>query len=133
MKILRLIPTLSVTAGGPVEGLTQQGIVMGNHGHEVHTVCLDAPGSPIDQRLGTSTVYQLGPSHLNYGFAPGLKPWLREHIREFDVVIIHGIWTYHGWCAARVARAAGVPYVVFLHGMLDSWFAKRYPLKHAKK
>jgi glycosyltransferase involved in cell wall biosynthesis len=116
-----------------VEGLIQQGEVMVKSGHEVHTLCLDKPGAPVDARLKSSVVYQLGPSYLGYGYAPRLEPWLREHGAKFDVIIIHGMWMYHGFCVAKVARQLGLPYVIFLHGMLDPWFARRYPLKHLKK
>ena len=133
MKILRVIGGLNPESGGPVEGLIQQGMAMTNHGHEVHTLCLDAPGSPVDERLRSSAVYQLGPSYLGYGFAPRLEPWLRKHGANYDVIIIHGMWMYHGYCVAKVARLLGLRYVIFLHGMLDPWFARRYPLKHLKK
>jgi glycosyltransferase involved in cell wall biosynthesis len=133
MKILQVIPTLNPTAGGPVEGLIQQGIEMTRHGHSVQTLCQDLPGSPVDARLASAAVYMMGPAYLGYGFAPRLEPWLREHGHNYDVIIIHGLWTYHGYCVAKVARELGLPYVVFLHGMLDPWFARQYPRKHLKK
>jgi glycosyltransferase involved in cell wall biosynthesis len=133
LKILQVIPTLNPAAGGPVEGLIQQGIAMVKNGHNVQTVCLDAPGSPLDERLSSSAVYLLGPSYLGYGFAPRLEPWLREHGAKYDIIIIHGMWSYHGYCVAKVARQLGLRYVVFLHGMLDPWFARQYPRKHLKK
>jgi glycosyltransferase involved in cell wall biosynthesis len=106
---------------------------MVKNGHSVQTVCLDAPGSPLDERLCSSAVYLLGPSYLGYGFAPRLEPWLREHGAKYDIIIIHGMWTYHSYCVAKVARQLGLRYVVFLHGMLDPWFARKYPRKHLKK
>lgn len=133
MNILQVIPTLNPTAGGPVEGLIQQGIEMARHGHNVQTLCLDAPGSPLDERLASTAVYMIGPAYLKYSFAPRLEPWLREHGHKYDVIIIHGMWTFHGYCVAKVARQLGVHYVIFLHGMLDPWFARQYPLKHLKK
>lgn len=133
MRILQVIPTLSATAGGPVEGLIQQGVVMTQAGHDVQTVCLDPPGSAVDPRLRSTAVYLLGPRYLNYSFAWRLEPWLRENARNYDAIIVHGIWTYHAYCTAKVARDLGVPYVVFLHGMLDPWFARVSPLKHIKK
>ena len=133
LKILQVIPTLNPAAGGPVEGLIQQGIAMVRNGHSVQTLCLDAPGSPIDERLSSSAVYLLGPSYLGYGYAPRLEPWLREHGANYDVIIIHGMWTYHSYCVAKVARQLGLRYVVFLHGMLDPWFGRQYPRKHLKK
>lgn len=133
MKILQVIPTLNPEAGGPVEGLIQQGIEMSRLGHAVQTLCLDKPGSEIDIRVASEVVYQIGPAYLGYGFAIRLEPWLREHGHKFDVIIVHGLWMYHGLCVAKVARSLGIPYVVFLHGMLDPWFKRRYPLKHLKK
>ena len=133
MRILQVISSLNPEGGGTVEGLIQQWVVMVNHGHDVQTLSLQAPGSPVDKRLRSSAVYQLGPSYLGYGFTPLMEPWLREHGCEYDVIIIHGMWQYHGYCVAKVARQLGLRYVVFLHGMLDPWFARRYPLKHLKK
>jgi glycosyltransferase involved in cell wall biosynthesis len=106
---------------------------MERHGHSVQTLCLDAPGAPMDDRLSSSAVYLLGPGYLKYSFAPRLEPWLREHGRNYDVIIIHGMWMYHGYCVAKVARELGLRYVIFLHGMLDPWFARQYPRKHVKK
>lgn len=133
MKILQVIPTLNPEAGGPVEGLIQQGIEMSRFGHKVQTLCLDSPGSETDNRIASEVVYQIGPSYSSYGFAIRLEPWLREHALSFDVIIIHGLWMYYGFCAAKVCRSLGISYVVFLHGMLDPWFKRRYPFKHLKK
>jgi glycosyltransferase involved in cell wall biosynthesis len=133
MKILQVIASLDPNGGGPIEGLIQQGKEMSSAGHDVHTVSLDKPGYPVDPRMESSAVYMLGPGWLRYGYTPRLEPWLREHGPTYDVVIVHGMWQYHGYCVAKVARSIGVRYVIFLHGMLDPWFAKRYPLKHLKK
>ncbi len=133
LRILQVIGGLDPQSGGPVEGLIQQGMVMASHGHDVQTLCLDEPGAPVDERLRSTAVFQLGPRYLGYGFSPRLAPWLRKHGANYDVIIIHGMWMYHGFCVARVARQLGLRYVIFLHGMLDPWFARRYPLKHLKK
>ncbi|GAP33953.1 glycosyltransferase [Piscinibacter sakaiensis] len=133
MRILQVISSLNPDGGGPVEGLIQQGREMTAAGHEVHTVSLDGPGYPVDARVQSSAVFMLGPRKLGYGFTVRLEPWLREHGLKYDVVIVHGMWQYHGYCVAKVARSTGMRYVIFLHGMLDPWFAKRYPLKHLKK
>jgi glycosyltransferase involved in cell wall biosynthesis len=133
LKILQIIGDLDPVSGGPVESLIQQAQVLVKYGYEVHTVCLDSPGAPVDARLKISKVYQLGPSYFNYRYSHRLKPWLREHGNNFDLIVIHGMWTYPGYCAAKVARQLGLHYVIFLHGMLDPWFARRYPLKHLKK
>ena len=124
---------MSPEGGGPIEGLIQQGILMANNGHEVHALTLQVPGAPVDSRMVSRVVHQMGPCYLNYGYAPRLEPWLMEHGVQFDVIIVHGMWQYHGYCVAKVARKLGIHYCIFLHGMLDPWFARRYPFKHIKK
>ncbi|WP_068858274.1 glycosyltransferase [Perlucidibaca aquatica] len=133
MKILQVISTVDLKAGGPIEGMIQQGLEMQRLGHEVHALTLDIPGLSLDPRLEARSVIFLGPSQLNYGFNIRLEPWLIEHGASYDVVIVHGMWQYHGLAVRNAAAVAGFPYVIFLHGMLDPWFKHAYPLKHAKK
>jgi glycosyltransferase involved in cell wall biosynthesis len=61
-----------------------------------------------------------------------MKRWLKMHGSEYDAVIVHGLWQYHGH-AVRVALSGRVPYFVYTHGMLDPWFNEQFPLKHVKK
>ena len=68
-----------------------------------------------------------------YGYTPHFVPWLRRHVREFDAVVVNGLWNYAAAAASRVLPEAGVPYFVFPHGMMDPWFRKTYPLKHLAK
>jgi glycosyltransferase involved in cell wall biosynthesis len=133
VKILGVINTLAAAAGGTVEAMVQQAVGMAAQGHTVHTLALDAPGVVIDARLRADEVFLVGPPRLNYGYTPKLVPWLQRHGRDYDVIVVHGMWQYHGYAVAKVARSMGLRYVVFLHGMLDPWFARQYPLKHLKK
>ena len=102
-------------------------------GHAVHTVTLDSPGASVDPRLSSEKVFFLGPSRLKFRFSRHLKPWLETNGRLYDVIVVHGLWQYHGYSVRRAANAIGIPYVVFVHGMLDPWFKIRYPVKHLKK
>jgi glycosyltransferase involved in cell wall biosynthesis len=60
-------------------------------------------------------------------------PWLREHARGFDAIVVNGIWQYTSFGTWRALRKEPVPHFVFTHGMLDPWFKLHYPLKHLKK
>ncbi len=133
MKLLQLISSLDAASGGPVEGLIQQGRQLVQRGHTVHTATLDAPGGTLDARISSDVVIFLGPKLFNYGLTLRLEPWLREHGPQYDIIIVHGMWQHHGYCVSQLARSIGLKYVIFLHGMLDPWFARRYPLKHLKK
>ena len=133
MKILQIISSIDPKGGGPIEGLIQQGEQMMAAGHQVSTASLDPPGMEVGPKLDQRHVYLLGPAHGSYGYSIYLEPWLRTHGASFDIIIVHGMWQYHGFCVHKVARSLGLRYVIFLHGMLDPWFAREYPLKHLKK
>jgi glycosyltransferase involved in cell wall biosynthesis len=63
-----------------------------------------------------------------YTVAPGLVPWLWRHVREFDVVHIHALFSFTSVCAGLIAGARGVPYVVRPLGVLTAYgVTKRRP------
>jgi glycosyltransferase involved in cell wall biosynthesis len=78
-------------------------------------------------------LHAVGPRYLGYGYAPELLPWLHASVRNYDAVIVHGLWQYHGLATRRALWGGKVPYFVYPHGMLDPWFKRRYRLKHLKK
>jgi glycosyltransferase involved in cell wall biosynthesis len=51
--------------------------------------------------------------------------WLQQHIAEFDVAHIHGIYRYPPLVAARLARANRIPYVMRPHGSLDPYLLNK--------
>jgi len=79
-------------------------------------------------------VHSFGPGWVGkYRYAPSLLTWLRANASRFECVIVNGLWQYHGVAVRRALRERVTPYYVFTHGMLDPWFKREYPLKHAKK
>lgn len=98
----------------------------------MEVVTVDSPTAPWVKDFPIP-IYALGPSHFSYGYAPRLKPWLKAHRREFDIVVVNGLWKYGGFCIWDVLHNSTTPYCVFPHGMLDPWFKRHYPLKHMKK
>ncbi len=132
MRLLFVIPTLDPVAGGPVENLRQSATVMSEMGHSVEVATLDAPESRWVREFPLPAI-GLGPAVGSYGYAPRLVPWLKQNAPDHDVVIVRGIWQYHSFACWRALRRSNTPYVVFTHGMLDPWFKRTYPWKHAKK
>ncbi len=135
MKLLRVIHTISPESGGPIEGLKQSSKVMTELGVEVEIASLDRAESLAHEATALPwTVHALGPGKFGaYSYAPKLREWLNTQLTQFDAVIIHGNWQYHGLATANACIAQGVPYYIFPHGMLDPWFNKTYPLKKLKK
>ena len=53
--------------------------------------------------------------------SPALTSWLREHIHEFDVLDVQGVWSFVGKDASEVFAAAKKPYVLTPHGMMTRY------------
>lgn len=132
MKILQIISSVDPASGGPIEGTKQFASAANTLGHEVEIVTLDAPDNRHISGVPAKT-YALGPSIFNYRYSRRLVPWLKTHARLFDAVIVRGIWQYAGFGTWRALSKSRIPYFVFLHGMLEPWFKRAYPLKHLKK
>ena len=132
MKILHILPSVNPKGGGPMEGVRQRGLRLIEMGHQVEVITLDDANADFlaDYPLKT---YALGSSHSGYRYNGRLVPWLRLHARDYDAVIINGLWQYHAFGAWRALRRMNIPYFVFTHGMMDPWFKHAYPLKHLKK
>lgn len=132
MKILHIIPSVNPKGGGPMEGVRQRGLRLIEMGHQVEVVTLDDPTSNFLASYGL-LVHALGPSKSSYQYNPRLVPWLYDHAKAYDAIVINGLWQYHSFGAWRALSRMKVPYFVFTHGMMDPWFKLTYPLKHLKK
>lgn len=132
MKLLQVIATLDPAYGGPVEALRQMTMALNELGHTSETVTLDAPDEKWVAEF-PGVVCALGPSRLKYRYNVNLIPWLAEHAGEYDAVISCGIWQYQSYGVWQAAKRYEFPYFVFVHGALDPWFKRAYPLKHLKK
>lgn len=118
--------------GGPIEALLQVSNVMAAMGCSNEMLCLDAPGAPWMTGFPLP-IHPLGPGFGKYRYTPKLHLWLRTRARDYDAVIIHGLWNYSSVGAWRALADSPTPYAVFTHGMLDPWFRRAYPVKHIAK
>jgi glycosyltransferase involved in cell wall biosynthesis len=132
MAILHLIRSLDPALGGPVEYLKRVAIAQKEMGVHASILTLDRPEPAWIRNLPVS-VLECGHSRGTYGFNSSLERKLCEISGSFDAVVVHGLWQFHGVCAARAAQKTGTPYFVFPHGMLDPWFRRSAPVKHFKK
>lgn len=129
MRILHIVGTVSPAAGGPTEVIRML-VRYAPPGYSSELATLDDPAAPFLRDL-PFPVHALGAARKRW-HVPRLLHWLRENRSRFDGVIVHGLWEYTG-LAARRALHGHVPYVVFTHGMLDPYFKRAFPAKHAKK
>jgi len=60
-----------------------------------------------------------------YKVSPALSWWLSRHVRDYDLVHIHALFSFSSIAAAWAARRAGVPYVVRPLGTLGRYGIKQ--------
>lgn len=115
-----------------MEAVKQLAAVNSRAGHRIEVVCLDAPDDAWVRDFPL-VCHAMGLAKGSYGYTAKLVPWLRAHRKDYDVVVVDGLWQYHAFGVWRALKGTDTPYHVFTHGMLDPWFKRTYPLKHLKK
>ena len=140
MKVLHIIASVDRRSGGPVEGVFLSSAVWWDHGHVRHILSLD-PSDAACVLESPIPTFAVGPTGkgiewlrrifplMRYAYSPRLISWLDTNVDQYDAVIVNGIWNYASLGAWRGLRKRGVPYFVFIHGMLDPWFNRAYPIK----
>lgn len=132
MRLLHIIASTDPESGGPVEALLRISEVLVRDGHEVSVVSLEA-AEDARTRHFPFPVIGIGSGAGKYSYNHRLTTWLRDHVRQFDAVVQHGLWNYSSLGMWLALKKSPTPYYVFVHGMMDPWFRQRYPLKHILK
>jgi len=130
MRVLHVIGTMNPASGGPAMAVATL-IEFSPSDCVNEVVTLDGPNSEYLRNLAFP-VHPLGPVGMKYGYSPRLVLWLRANADRFDGVVVHGLWQYCGLAVRRVFKGRK-PYMVYVHGMLDPYFKRAFPLKHIKK
>jgi len=128
MRILHVLPWYvpAWRYGGPVlsvHGLARAAVALG---HKVEVFCTDADGPghlrvPLGEACdveGVSVTYFPCGRPERLFRSPSMGAVLERRIASFDMVHLHGCFSWPTHKAARVASAARVPYVISPRGML---------------
>ena len=132
LRILNVTSSINPAAGGVSESILRLSRAVLDLGHEVEIVSVDDPENSWKTSLQVP-VHMKGPPRGPLEYSGEFNPWLMENCGRFDAIISHGLWRFNSRATRLAARAAGRPYFVFPHGMLDPWFKRYYPFKHLKK
>jgi glycosyltransferase involved in cell wall biosynthesis len=126
MRILQVIPSYlpATRYGGPIFSThaLSKALVERGHAVEVYTTYggqrpADLPPGRVE--LDGVVVNYFKPSRSQrLAWAPGLREKLGGEIHRFDIVHLHTVFLWPTWCAGRLARAHGIPYIVSPRGML---------------
>jgi glycosyltransferase involved in cell wall biosynthesis len=109
-------------------------------GHSVEVACLDEPDAPWllnyparVHALGPPGLTLRGASLIPYGYSGRFVRWMRANAKNYDAIIVDGLWQFTSLGTWLALHKSAVPYFACTHSMLDPWFKRRYPYKHLKK
>jgi glycosyltransferase involved in cell wall biosynthesis len=98
-------------------------------GEQVTLVATTGPGDDLAhlEDLSTLDIRLFDRAFPQHNFrSPSLRWWLRANVSRYDVVDVHGIFTFAAVEAAWAAAAARVPYVVHPHLQLDPYDLRKH-------
>lgn len=128
LRILHALRTVKTPEHASVMDVLTLSAAQQDFGHVVEIVTLEGPGDGLEA-LGIP-VHRPGTSHGKYGYNAEFVTWIRAHARNYDCVLVHGIWGYNAYGVWLALREAQTPYFVFPHGNLDPWFKLHRPINH---
>ncbi|MEG4312323.1 MULTISPECIES: hormogonium polysaccharide biosynthesis glycosyltransferase HpsP [unclassified Microcoleus] len=130
MRILQIIPSISLVYGGPSQMVLGLSAALASRGIDVTIITTDSNGDigqiPLDvplnepiQQNGYQIIYFRCYPWRRYKFSLSLLQWLNENARQFDLAHIHALFSPVTTFAATIARYHKLPYIMRPCGMLD--------------
>jgi glycosyltransferase involved in cell wall biosynthesis len=128
VKILHVIPSVSALHGGPSQAIVTIEKSLSARGAAVTTLTTDDDGpgrrlAAVDKPPnvnGATRIYARKWTEF-YKIAPSIVIWLWGNVRLFDLVHIHGLFSFSGVAAGAIAFVRRVPYVVRPYGTLMAY------------
>ncbi|WP_414527067.1 hormogonium polysaccharide biosynthesis glycosyltransferase HpsP [Nodularia chucula] len=130
MKILQIIPSISLVYGGPSQMVIGLAEALAKEGIEITIITTDSNGDtgqkPLDvplncpvKRDGYEVIYFRCAPFRRYKFSLDLLKWLKVHACEYDLAHIHALFSPVTSAAARVCHQQKLPYILRPLGTLD--------------
>lgn len=142
MKILQIIPSISLIYGGPSQMVRGLSAALAAQGHEVTLLTTNSNGDngqaplavplnePVEQDGYQIRYYPCAP-FKRYKYSAPLITWLKANAHQYDIAHIHALFSPLSSIAAKTCRKAGLPYILRPLGTLDPSDLKKKAL--AKK
>jgi glycosyltransferase involved in cell wall biosynthesis len=124
VRILHITASVDPQKGGVSQAIRTIIFGLENYGVSNSILCLDPPSAEFVDWQVTA----LGSKHNPWSYNSALIPWLKEHLHEYQVVIVHGLWLYHSYASIKTVKdlkKVHAPKIFIMpHGMLDPYFQK---------
>ena len=130
MRILQIVPSISLIYGGPSQMVLGLAPALARAGVKVTVLTTDSNGDidqkPLDVPLnrpaeqdGYQIIYFRCAPFRRYKFSLDLLKWLNRYAQEFDLAHIHALFSPVSSAAAAVCRKQKLPYILRPLGTLD--------------
>lgn len=129
LKVLHVIPSVSANHGGPSFAIRALARALRSAAVDVSIVTTDDDGPrgrlqvPIAEPVfeENATWWYFRRDFVPYKVSLGAVRWLQGHVRDYNVVHIHALFSFLSTMAARIAYAQQVPYIIRPLGVLNQW------------
>lgn len=139
MRILHIIPSISPRRGGPSQAVLAMVAAQRKLGLEAAILTTNDDGPTELQELPLQRWCEVNgvPVFLcrrwsppvaalrEFAIAPSLLPWLDAHLRDYDLLHVHALFSFPSTAAMALARRRRVPYILRTIGQLQRWSLAR--------
>ncbi|MEB3199695.1 MAG: glycosyltransferase [Synechococcaceae cyanobacterium] len=138
--MLHLIPSIAPCRGGPSAAVLAMVTALRQDGVDAAIVSTDDDGpGRLDLPVGRWIEHRGVPVLLfprwspplpplrEFAVAPALGTWLQQHLREWDLLHVHALFSWPSTWGMAVARRQRHPYLLRPIGQLQRWSLQRSP------
>jgi glycosyltransferase involved in cell wall biosynthesis len=130
MKILQVIPSFAPKFGGTVSSVFIVSKELAKRGHSITLITSDLDFDKNYAQTLEEFGVEIIPFHTvaNFGlfkYTPSLKKWLKNNIRQYNVIHLHDFRAYQNISIPNLALQNNNPYLIQAHGSVLPFFEKK--------
>ena len=134
LEIVHFCSSIDLAHGGVVRAVLDICDLMAKAGHRITLLTCDDKDVPTGWHDAQNAAVPRALTIARPGgplkrFGDDVREIVRPIVERADVLHLHTPWETANLDFARIAREAGVPYVISIHGMLDDWSMAQRRLK----